>query len=384
MYSRNGVRKRRSRPATRTKRRTVIFTSLFLVTLAGWWQSFRLVFKTQNAVRQDSHKDTLLSEYKNMQNEAMWISQDKLIRRLPIPNNEFVPEPQRNVSVANKLEFVHITKTGGTAIEDAAARAGVVWGACHYQERMGCHSRFLGTDLGWPRTFSLQQRVIPYPNFTGEYWHTPPHWFVHNPWQGVPTFTVVRNPYDRYVSEFYCKYNGYFREMPRLQQLKEDPTDPADRLMFFERLKQQKEQLELRKAGQRRLSAAETNHDSNTTKADEEHQHAALLNKWIVQRLKKFQGDTGHFLPQHYYVYDANGTQVVMTHVLKYETLAKDFVMLMKHYQLNITLPPIPTHKEGRLTRKDLERETIKVINEFARDDFRLFGYDMMMDPASS
>ena len=39
-----------------------------------------------------------------------------------------------------RLEFVHITKTGGSAIEKAGAEQGIVWGACHYMNisEVGC------------------------------------------------------------------------------------------------------------------------------------------------------------------------------------------------------------------------------------------------------
>ena len=32
----------------------------------------------------------------------------------------------------NKLEFIHISKTGGSAIELEASKKGITWGACHY------------------------------------------------------------------------------------------------------------------------------------------------------------------------------------------------------------------------------------------------------------
>lgn len=40
------------------------------------------------------------------------------------------------------LEFVHITKTGGSSIEKAAAAAGILWGTCHFQavKSLGCES----------------------------------------------------------------------------------------------------------------------------------------------------------------------------------------------------------------------------------------------------
>lgn len=34
----------------------------------------------------------------------------------------------------NRLEFVHITKTGGSSIEVSAARVGIMWGFCHFHK----------------------------------------------------------------------------------------------------------------------------------------------------------------------------------------------------------------------------------------------------------
>jgi hypothetical protein len=90
-------------------------------------------------------------------------------------------------------------------------------------------------------------------------------------------------------------------------------------------------------------------------------------------------------MPQHFFVYDANdGTQVI-DHVLRYETLQEDFAKLMEQYQLPIRLPKqaqkSPNETEGRrLTVADLTPETIQLINDFATEDFRMFGYEMI-DP---
>ena len=75
--------------------------------------------------------------------------------------------------------FIHIPKTGGVSIEDLADQAGHVTGACLVQ------------------TFG--DLALPYPLAKGylmEPFHTPPARFV--PF----SFTVVRNPYTRMVSEF--------------------------------------------------------------------------------------------------------------------------------------------------------------------------------------
>jgi hypothetical protein len=291
-----------------------------------------------------------------------------------VDGTSIVPRLAEYELVANKptkLEFVHITKTGGTAIEEAASRAGIDWGICHYEHvHPACfHPR---ADLGWPRVFALQQppTALPYPNFTAEYWHTPPHWFRDNPFRGRDTFTVVRNPYDRYISEFYCKHYGYHKGNTTTTAT----VDPKDRLRRFQELTKRKKEFQARKAAQvkhgsrRRLMEA----DDNDT--------AAQMNEWLLDRLRTYQGLTGHMLPQHYYVYDSNGKQVI-THVLKFETLAEDFEALMRLYNLRLRLPTERInagHATKRLTRKDLSVQVVEEINKFAKDDFRLFGYDMM------
>ena len=75
--------------------------------------------------------------------------------------------------------FIHIPKTGGVSVEDAAAKAGHVTGACVVH--------------------AFGDANLPYavaPGFDCEPYHTPPLRFV--PF----SFAVVRDPYARMVSEF--------------------------------------------------------------------------------------------------------------------------------------------------------------------------------------
>jgi hypothetical protein len=81
---------------------------------------------------------------------------------------------------------------------------------------------------------------------------------------------------------------------------------------------------------------------------------------------------------QHYYVYDETGAQVI-DHVIRYENIQNEFHALMDAYTLDIVLPPKP--QVNGFSKKQLTRETIAAINEYAKRDFELFGYTMVTAP---
>ena len=81
------------------------------------------------------------------------------------------------------LQFVHITKTGGTAIEEWGYANGVLWG----------------------------KYVKPYyakGSLLGSLWHYPSALIKNDVYKDKRTFTVVRNPYTRLVSEYHCPWVG--------------------------------------------------------------------------------------------------------------------------------------------------------------------------------
>lgn len=227
-----------------------------------------------------------------------------------------LPQPDGH---RRRLEFVHITKTGGSAIEKAAASAGLLWGACHYvsSPRLGC------TDPDIAR-FDRNE-FLPLTRYqTKEPYHVPLQYHVTNPFRHAATFTVVRNPYDRYVSEYYCEWAGYRGP---------DRDNPEKMNVFI--------------------------------------QHQL--------RTRVPEDKTVHFLPQNQYVYHEGKRYV--DHILHYETLSEEFPKLMEYYNLNnIVLPNRDNANNSyrKLTVKDLYRSTIDLINMKAREDFVLFGYEMI------
>lgn len=100
-------------------------------------------------------------------------------------------DPQDQSSDKKNLEFIHITKTGGSAIEAAAAKYNIMWSTCHYWKvaYLGCST----PDWEFPKK-RLVERMPAGLVYQGEPWHAPPHWNVPNMLEGSDTFVVVRNP----------------------------------------------------------------------------------------------------------------------------------------------------------------------------------------------
>lgn len=192
-----------------------------------------------------------------------------------------------------ELRFIHIPRTGGTAIEEAGLKINRRWGKYDPAFR-----------LGWVNS-----------KIRCNYWHYP---------QSIagPLFAVVRNPYERLISEF------------RYQQ-------------------------------------------------QEISEYSAInLNKWVINKLPQIEPkpyiDAGHFIPQAEYVKYCN-------HVLLYENIQDDFDALMDKYQLTRVklerqhgigdrrreLPNVPIHY---LTQDDLDANVKEMILKQYAEDFELWN----------
>lgn len=196
------------------------------------------------------------------------------------------------------LKFIHIPKTGGTTIEILAIKKLVCWGMYDLEV-------FLP---GWYYR----------PTFHIPIKHNDPLYLDYI-LQKYDFFCVVRNPYDKCVSEFYCKW---------------ELAAPKEKRMTIED-----------------------------------------FNEYIQYRVLQ-NPDRDHWAAQSHFVYDQNGRKVVK-HVLKYENLQEEFNHLMEQYGYNIRIGSSDRFNAGnkKFGVKDLSPETLGIINRVYHDDFINFGY---------
>jgi len=253
--------------------------------------------------------------------------------------------PTRQLDIVHQdLEFVHITKTGGTTIERVGCEHGFKWGSMHYFPYFDCE----GPDVSnWINGQDDYANVSP--------WHTPPRILEkivddkENPFKGSELFTIIRNPYTRFVSEYHCPWSGYEGE---------DATDPAVMNKWIQDMVD--ELLEHRNAYLEKVR--------NSDNPDE------------VER--DFKPHYKHFLNQVDYVYNRAGDKII-EHVLRYENMEEDFNNLMREFDYNITLPKkdemdtYATHGP-KTSIKDLDIKSINKINRWAGPDFVAFGYNII------
>lgn len=213
--------------------------------------------------------------------------------------------------------------------------ANLTWGDCFFRERsMSGHyvctrwSRNVRCPT-WESPSCDHHRPIQTLNFNKQK--------CKNPYQGLDLFAVVRNPYDRALSEYFYA------------NVCENCRDP--------------------------------NHMNNELKK--------RLGRHVSQPAlsKSFLGHCNHDFPQYDYVYDtslagrSNQTQPkrLVRHVLKFENLATDFQKLMHRYGLNVSLPEKKGNPSNRsLGVEDLSEEVVEIINKIYAQDFEAFGYEMI------
>lgn len=197
--------------------------------------------------------------------------------------------------INNKLKFTHITKTSGTYIENLAKSKNLFWGK---------NDEII-------KLYKKKTKLKPY-------WHIPLNKFNNNIYdKNVKIFTIVRNPYERVISECLCKWGSkYSKSMNSIDD----------------------------------------------------------LNSYIKKQVSKTNNsDFLHFKPQYLYIYNNDGIKIV-DYILKFENIDIEFNNLMKKYNIDLKYKKYE-NKNKKFNVKDISSENIKLINFVYNKDFKYFNY---------
>lgn len=197
-----------------------------------------------------------------------------------------------------QLQFIHIPKNAGTSIENLGNKYGIKWG------------RFIEKE-----NYLLYDTPCDY-----YYWHSP--YFIKD--KDLKYFAVLRNPYDKIISEFY--YVGGFKQFPKKTHL-----------------------------------------DSFHSWLDDKYK--------IIQKNKHW--NNCHILPQSEYVYDQDGNKKIDHIVYMDKQFKTNLDKLFKQYNLNININDFEKNNSRDKTFKktELNKKAIDQINEMYDKDFKMLNF---------
>jgi Sulfotransferase family len=267
--------------------------------------------------------------------------------------------------LGKNLAFFHIPKTAGTAVEQAAGKQKLSWGSCafpHRPKRTICH---------YPKKKDANKSssvMKDWPPHIG-WWHLPPFLFpivqrnnqdhktplvLVNPYANTELFGIVRDPYERMVSEFHY--------ICTLKVLSWRP-DQCDRQRLDD---------------------------------------AAYMNEWIRKKLQNnnrdetlqsnhpsdhYRQDNGHFTSQYDFVFGPHQVRM-LDYVLRMEDLPESFPRLMAafydddndpHHQLlrleHHNAIGAAQRTDKGLTTLALEAATVQEIHRLYQNDFVIGRY---------
>lgn len=202
-------------------------------------------------------------------------------------------------------------------MEVLAASRNVSWGACHWLPRVEA------PNGKCPRTTTRE--FFHHPDWHFSSWHVPIQYYNTRPdlfqwFQNASLFAIVRNPYDRIVSEW--NYASHGRPRDNVTAMNEYLSTALDAKLL-------------------------------------------ALDKWWAK------GD--HWIRQVEFVSNISNQHV---YILHYEDLAHEFSCLEHTFGMNWTWPANHLNAaHGHLTAANLTKQTRALIAKYYAPDFEKFGY---------
>jgi hypothetical protein len=263
-----------------------------------------------------------------------------------------------------RLEFVHIPKTGGTVIEAVAAQGNVLWAICHFLPSSEVAAMSMNIVQCPVRDDDGYTQWRGIKTFHGiAWWHLPPSYFFKyleilpaNPYFGADMFAVVRDPYERLISEYY--YQQSWLVSPEKKRQTQDVR------YFNQWIKTKVETYSHFSC--RRSAKSDLFQSTNGTKS--------------------YLSFDGHLISQYDYIFDVSAGETsvatkIVKHVLRFENLTEEYNVLMKEYGLG-DLTPLPRQHVRKSLSKllglfNLTLDNMHLIERVYRRDFEEFGYEM-------
>jgi hypothetical protein len=245
------------------------------------------------------------------------------------------------------LTFIHITKTAGTSIEQLGYMHGVYWG------------RFDQT---------LRRLTYRLPNKGSEFWHVPTVFFNRDLLQELlktsDLFAVIRDPVDRVISEYYCKWGGPKRKgnAKAVQNVGVDSTVASINQWIAERLEYEMSKIGNTSIGSKKSEFGKTSIGSKKS----------AFGKTSIGSFTH-----GHWVPQSMYLYNRDLEQIVKDeNIVIFENLNPEMNSLLERYGYGFKMEEVGVlnRNEKKFSREDLTAENMRLIRELYAQDFEVYN----------